>query len=98
MIDEQSSASGHDYASDRSAIGADTFACWNIIYPWRKYSFVCGAIISKGFKSGLTGLIWGGIVSGRGLIWTNVVHTELRQGPVAVFASLKCDERHTSAL
>ena len=24
MIDEQSSASGHDYASDRSAIGADS--------------------------------------------------------------------------
>ena len=34
MIDEQSSASGHDYALDRSAIGAGTFL---IVFSNYKY-------------------------------------------------------------
>ena len=40
-LDEQSSASGHDYASDRSAIGADCFTYGivvfkyvNVLYNW----------------------------------------------------------------
>ena len=48
MIDEQSSASGHDYTSDHSAIGADEIVnrdSWNLypLYPL----FPCSDFVSQ---------------------------------------------------
>ena len=47
-----------------------------------------------GLDPGLTGLVRDEIAND-GLIWTDVVHTGLRQCPVAMFASWMRDERHT---
>ena len=41
MIDEQSSASGHDYASDRSAIGAGAFNIFNQYPHFWKIRKIC---------------------------------------------------------
>ena len=51
MIDEQSSASGHDYASDRSAIGADVTITGTIPYTvkpvFRRHLYIPSRIVSQ---------------------------------------------------